>query len=97
MGRSRFGAGWLVIMRLGVTTRLSTLDLTALPFAIAGPLLLTIVLRRGLVNQPSRMDRRSGPVALISSIGSQFASVAHLGAERLRHLPFKHLLQRHPH
>ena len=41
-------AGWLVMMRLGVTTRLSAPDLTALRFAIAGPLLSPIVLRRGL-------------------------------------------------
>jgi len=41
-------AGWLVMMRLGVTTRLSASDLTALRFATAGSVLLPVVLRRGL-------------------------------------------------
>jgi len=36
------------MMRLGVTTRLSAPDLTALRFAIGGPLLLPVVLRHGL-------------------------------------------------
>jgi len=39
-------AGWLVVMRLGVTMRLSTPDLTALRFAAAGLVLLPIVAMR---------------------------------------------------
>jgi drug/metabolite transporter (DMT)-like permease len=80
-------AGWLVMMRLGVTTRLSAPDLTALRFAVAGPVLLPIVLRRGLA-----IDRlgwsgfaavvagAGAPVALVIGAGLQFAPVAHAGA-----------------
>jgi drug/metabolite transporter (DMT)-like permease len=80
-------AGWLVMMRLGVTTRLSASDLTALRFAIAGPVLLPMVLRRGLA-----IDRLSwpgfaavvagvgAPVVLVIGAGLQFAPVAHAGA-----------------
>jgi drug/metabolite transporter (DMT)-like permease len=80
-------AGWLVMMRLGVTTRLSAPDLTALRFAIAGPLLLPVVLRRGLgidrLGWPGFVAVASGagaPVALIIGIGLRFAPVAHAGA-----------------
>ena len=38
-------AGWLVVMRLGVTTTISVPDLAALRFAAAGLLLLPVVLR----------------------------------------------------
>jgi drug/metabolite transporter (DMT)-like permease len=41
-------AGWLVMMRVGVTTALTAFDLTALRFAVAGVVLLPVVLRRGL-------------------------------------------------
>jgi drug/metabolite transporter (DMT)-like permease len=79
-------AGWLVMMRLGVTTTLSAPDLTALRFATAGPLLLPVVLRRGLA-----IDRlgwpglaavvigAGAPVALIIGFGMRFAPVAHAG------------------
>ena len=80
-------AGWLVVMRLGVTTRLSPPDLTALRFATAGLVLLPIVLQRGFV-----IDRLGwsdfaavvlgggAPVALIIGAALQFAPVAHAGA-----------------
>ena len=80
-------AGWLVVMRLGVTTRLSPPDLTALRFATAGVVLLPIVLRRSFV-----IDRLGwsgfaavvlgggAPVALIIGAALQFAPVAHAGA-----------------
>ena len=79
-------AGWLVMMRLGVTTSLSAPDLAALRFAVAGPLLLPIVLRRGLA-----IDRlgwpgvaavvigAGAPVALIVGVGLRFAPAAHAG------------------
>jgi drug/metabolite transporter (DMT)-like permease len=74
-------------MRLGVTTRLSAPDLTALRFAVAGPVLLPVVLRRGLA-----IDRlgwagfvavvagAGAPVVLVVGIGLRFAPVAHAGA-----------------
>lgn len=77
-------AGWLVMMRLGVTTTLSAPDLTALRFAVAGPVLLPVVLRRGLA-----IDRLGwpwfvavvmgggAPIALIVGVGLLFAPVAH--------------------
>jgi drug/metabolite transporter (DMT)-like permease len=80
-------AGWLVIMRLGMTTRLSAPDLAALRFAIAGPVLLPVVLRRGLaidrLGWPGFMAVAFGvgaPVVLVIGAGLQFAPVAHAGA-----------------
>jgi hypothetical protein len=54
-------AGWLVVMRLGVTTRLSAPDLAALGFATAGLVLIPVVLRHGFA-----IDRLgwSGSVAI---------------------------------
>jgi drug/metabolite transporter (DMT)-like permease len=80
-------AGWLVVMRIGVTTRLSAPDLTALRFATAGLTLLPMVLRRGFA-----IDRLGwsgfaavvfgggAPVALVIGAALQFAPVAHAGA-----------------
>jgi drug/metabolite transporter (DMT)-like permease len=80
-------AGWLVMMRLGVTTTLSAPDLTTLRFAVAGPVLLPVVLRRGLA-----LDRLGwsgfvavaagggAPVALVIGAGLRLAPVAHAGA-----------------
>ena len=80
-------AGWLVMMRLGVTTRLSAPDLTALRFAIAGPVLLPVVLRRGLaINRlgwpgfAAVVTGVGAPIVLIIGAGLQFAPVAHAGA-----------------
>jgi drug/metabolite transporter (DMT)-like permease len=80
-------AGWLVMMRLGVTTRLSATDLTALRFAIAGPVLLPIVLRRGLAiyclgwsGFAAVVTGAGAPVALVIGVGLRFAPVAHAGA-----------------
>jgi drug/metabolite transporter (DMT)-like permease len=80
-------AGWLVMMRLGVTTTLSASDLIALRFAVAGPLLLPVVIRRGLA-----IDRlgsagliavvvgAGAPQLLVVGAGLMFAPVAHAGA-----------------
>jgi drug/metabolite transporter (DMT)-like permease len=80
-------AGWLVMMRLGVTTTLSAPDLIALRFAIAGPVLLPVVIRRGLA-----LERLGwlGFVAIVFGAGALqvlvvgaglvFAPVAHAGA-----------------
>jgi drug/metabolite transporter (DMT)-like permease len=80
-------AGWLVMMRLGVTTTLSAPDLTALRFAVAGPLLFPVVVRLGLA-----VDRlgwpgfaalvigAGAPVALVIGVGLRFAPAAHAGA-----------------
>jgi drug/metabolite transporter (DMT)-like permease len=77
-------AGWLVVMRFGVTTTISVPDLAALRFAVAGLLLLPVVLRRGLA-----FDRLGVagiivlvlgggvPYLLIVGIGLLFAPVAH--------------------
>jgi drug/metabolite transporter (DMT)-like permease len=80
-------AGWLVMMRLGVTTTLSASDLIALRFAVAGPVLLPVVIRRGLA-----IDRlgsagliavvvgAGAPQLLVVGAGLMFAPVAHAGA-----------------
>ena len=79
-------AGWLVMMRLGVTTRLSATDLTALRFAIAGPALAPIVLRRGLAIDrlgwagfAAVVTGAGAPVVLVIGMGFRFAPVAHAG------------------
>jgi drug/metabolite transporter (DMT)-like permease len=81
-------AGWLVLIRLGVTTTpLGVADLAALRFAVAGPLLLPVLLRRGLA-----VDRLGwvglfavalgggAPYALVVGAGLVFAPVAHASA-----------------
>jgi drug/metabolite transporter (DMT)-like permease len=80
-------AGWLVVMRLGVATRLSAPDLTALRFVAAGLVLLPVVLPHGFA-----IDRLGwsgfaaivfgggAPVALVIGAALQFAPVAHAGA-----------------
>jgi drug/metabolite transporter (DMT)-like permease len=77
-------AGWLVMMRVGVTTTLTAFDLTALRFAIAGVVLLPVVLRRGLafdrLGWPGLMAVVIGagaPVPLLVGAGLSFAPVAH--------------------
>src|SRR6516225_3895362 len=80
-------AGWLVMMRLGVTTRLSASDLTALRFATAGSVLLPVVLRRGPAIDhlgwpgfAAVVLGAGAPVALIIGAALEFAPVAHAGA-----------------
>jgi drug/metabolite transporter (DMT)-like permease len=75
------------MMRLGVTTTLSASDLIALRFAVAGPVLLSVVIRRGLA-----IDRLGWPgfIAVVFGAGAPqllavgagllFAPVAHAGA-----------------
>lgn len=75
------------MMRLGVTTRLSTTDLAALRFAVAGLLLFPTVLRRGLAI--SRLGwpgfaavviGAGAPVPLVIGMGLAFAPAAQAGA-----------------
>lgn len=75
------------MMRLGVTTTLSASDLIALRFAIAGPLLLPVVIRRGLaidqLGWPGFIAVVFGagaPQLLVVGAGLSFAPVAHAGA-----------------
>jgi drug/metabolite transporter (DMT)-like permease len=80
-------AGWLVMMRLGVTTSLPATDLTALRFSVAGVILLPVVLRRGFA-----VDRLGwsgflavtigggATYALVVGAGLVFAPVAHASA-----------------
>ncbi len=88
-------AGWLVMMRLGVTTRLSTTDLAALRFAVAGVVLLPIVLRRGLaINRlgwsgfAAVVIGAGVPVPLVVGMGLAFAPAAHAGALYQGAVPF---------
>jgi drug/metabolite transporter (DMT)-like permease len=75
------------MMRLGVTTTLSASDLIALRFAIAGPLLLPVVIRRGLaidqLGWPGFIAVVFGagaPQLLVVGAGLSFAPVAHASA-----------------
>ena len=76
-------AGWLVMMRLGITTTLTASDLTALRFAVAGMVLLPVVWRKGLafdrLGWPGFMAVVIGagaPVPLLVGVGLSFAPVA---------------------
>jgi drug/metabolite transporter (DMT)-like permease len=77
-------AGWLVMTRLAVTTTLTAPDLTALRFAVAGVILLPVVLRRGLafnrLGWPGFVAVVIGagaPVPLLVGAGLSFAPVVH--------------------
>src|SRR6266446_4247037 len=77
-------AGWLVMMRVGVNTTLTAFDLTALRSAVAGVVLLPVVLRRGLafdrLGWPGFTAVAIGagaPVQLLVGAGLSFAPVAH--------------------
>jgi drug/metabolite transporter (DMT)-like permease len=80
-------AGWLVMMRLGITTTLAVVDLTALRFAVAGLILLPVVVRRGLaldrLGWPGFLAIAIGngaPYVLVVGAGLMFAPVAHASA-----------------
>src|SRR5258708_1825233 len=80
-------AGWLVMMRLGITTTLAVVDLTALRFAVAGVVLLPVLARRGLaldrLGWPGVLAIAIGggaPYALVVGAGLMFAPVAHASA-----------------
>ncbi len=77
-------AGWLVMMRVGVNTTLTTFDLTALRFGVAGLVLLPVVLRRGLAFNrlgwpgfTAVVIGAGAPVQLLVGAGLSFAPVAH--------------------
>jgi len=77
-------AGWLVMMRVGVITTLTAFDLTALRFAVAGVVLLPIVLRHGLafnrlgwLGFTAVVIGAGAPVQLLVGAGLSFAPVAH--------------------
>jgi hypothetical protein len=40
-------AGWLVVMRVGMASHLAVVDLIALRFAVAGIVMVPVVMRRG--------------------------------------------------
>jgi drug/metabolite transporter (DMT)-like permease len=76
-------AGWLVMMRVGVTTALTAFDLTALRYAVAGVVLLPVVLRRGLAFNrlgwagfTAVVIGAGAPVQLLVGAGLSFAPVA---------------------
>jgi drug/metabolite transporter (DMT)-like permease len=68
-------AGWLVMMRLGITTTLAVVDLTALRFAVAGLILLPVVGRRGFA-----LDRLGWPGFLTIAIGNRAPYALVVGA-----------------
>ena len=77
-------AGWLVMMRLGVTTTLTAFDLTALRFAVAGIVLLPVILRRGFAFNrlgwpgfAAVVVGAGAPVPLLVGAGLSLSPVAH--------------------
>jgi drug/metabolite transporter (DMT)-like permease len=80
-------AAWMVVARLGVTTTLTALDVTAIRFGVAGVILLPFLWRRGLA-----LDRLGwigmlalalgggAPTVLLASFGVWFAPAADGGA-----------------
>lgn len=68
-------AGWLVMMRLGVTTSLPATDLAALRFSVAGVILLPVVVRRGFA-----VDRLGWPGFLAVALGGGAIYVLLVGA-----------------
>jgi drug/metabolite transporter (DMT)-like permease len=84
IGAVAIWAGWLVMMRVGVTTALTAFDMTALRYAVAGMKLLPVVLRRGLaLNRlgwagfTAVVIGAGAPVQLLVGAGLSFAPVAH--------------------
>ena len=82
-------AGWIVVARLGLRTNLSPWDIAALRFAVAGPLLLPYLLRKGLalerVGWPAAAALVLGggaPMVLLANAGLLFAPAAQAGALR---------------
>jgi drug/metabolite transporter (DMT)-like permease len=80
-------AGWLVIMGLGIMINIAAPDLAALRFAVAGLILLPIVLRRGLASDrlglwglAALVIGNGAPFVLLVGVGLLFAPVAHAGA-----------------
>jgi drug/metabolite transporter (DMT)-like permease len=95
IGAVSIWAGWLVTMRLGVTTRLPTTDLAALRFAVAGLVLFPVVLRRGLAIDRLGWSGFSAvaigagvPVPLVVGWGLGFAPAAHAGILYQGAVPF---------
>jgi drug/metabolite transporter (DMT)-like permease len=80
-------AGWIVAARLGLGTKLSPWDIAALRFAVAGLILLPVVLRRGLalnrlgwVGWMAIVLGGGAPMVLVSVAGLKFAPAAQAGA-----------------
>lgn len=77
-------SGWMLASRFGLKTTLTPWDITAIRFAVAGPILLPIVIKRGLA-----IDRLGSfgfaailvgggaPMVLIGNAGLVFAPAAH--------------------
>ncbi len=79
-------AGWIVVMRLGVTTTLTASDLTALRFGVAGLILLPIVFRRGIALERlgwigfiALAVGGGAPMVLAVGIGLLYAPAVHGG------------------
>jgi drug/metabolite transporter (DMT)-like permease len=80
-------AGWSVITRLAVTTRLDAWDIAALRFGVAGLLLSPVLLRRGLARDrlgwlglAAIMAGLGAPYALAAAGGLHFAPASDQGA-----------------
>jgi drug/metabolite transporter (DMT)-like permease len=80
-------AGWIVAARFGVKTRLTPWDIAFLRFAVAGVILMPVLVRKGLA-----LDRLGwaglvaivvgggAPMVLVANVGLLYAPAAHGGA-----------------
>jgi drug/metabolite transporter (DMT)-like permease len=80
-------AGWSAMTRLAVTTSLDAWDIPALRFGVAGLLLLTVVIRRGLARDRlgwlglgGIIVGQGAPYALVAAVGLRFAPAYDQGA-----------------
>jgi drug/metabolite transporter (DMT)-like permease len=87
LGMASISAGWSAITRLAVTTHLDAWDIAALRFGVAGPLLLPVVVWRGLARDRLGWLRLAlliagagAPYVLLAAGGLHFAPAYEQGA-----------------
>ena len=80
-------AGWLVVMRVGMAGHLAVVDLIALRFAVAGIVMVPVVMRRGWALEKlgwtgfaRHCDRRRCRLHAVVGAGLAFAPVAYASA-----------------
>lgn len=76
LGAISIWAGWMAVTRLGVTTSLSTFDITLLRFGVAGILLYPIVMKKGFGLKELGVFKL---VVLVSGSGAPYTLVASSG------------------
>jgi drug/metabolite transporter (DMT)-like permease len=80
-------SGWILASRLGIKTNLTPWDIAAIRFAVAGPILLPCLLKKGLavdrlgwVGLAAILSGGGAPMVLVANAGLVFAPAAHAAA-----------------